>query len=196
MKLLVFIILGFITLNSYAAVYKCTGPSGKVEFQDKPCKANTVEKTLEIKSKKTDSGHSLWIEPNYVDSQYSVLFEGIEYEEYKHHNIPYGFKGVKVTGKVKEVFKGNFAIDDNLNVIVYFRSYSYDERISVLKNDFILSFCKSNSGIYFIGTAWQFQEPTYSNIKKFREVRDHGTEYKGDEGCIYNDHNLHPDKHK
>ena len=195
----VFLILFFMASNVEATIYKCTDDFGEVSFQERECKTG-IEEKLDIKdNKKNNHERSMWIGPNFVDTQYSVLFKKMNIYKFTNKDdlsthIPWYMDAYKVTGEVLEVFKGDFVIGDKLSVIVYLtRTLGGD--VNSIKSNYILSFCKSNSGIYFLGTDYQLQQATKGNIEEFRYIQRNGTSHEGDEACIYNEHSLNPDKH-
>jgi len=182
----------------HASAYKCTDSEGKVSFQETKC-IGTDEVKVNVKTQKSeDYEYSMWVEPNFVDTQYSVLFRGVNIYEHKkgdivYKNVPWGWKSYKATGEVIEIFKGDFSIGETLDVIVYL---PYNSRqVKSLNEDYLLSFCKSKSGKYFIGTQYQLQKATAGNIRKFRDVKKNGTSHQGDEKCIYNNPSFNPDTH-
>lgn len=142
-----------------------------------------------------EQSHSLWIEPNYVDTQYSVLFDLVEATQYSFSEpfmeyVPWGMKVYRVVGTVNEVYKGEFSKGEQLELRVHL---SWADDIANYEKQFLLSFCQSSKGIYFNGTEFQMQLARKGNINKFRDIAANGTEYEGEGDCIINDAELHPD---
>ncbi|WP_445359821.1 DUF4124 domain-containing protein [Microbulbifer sp. EKSA005] len=192
------ILVLFLIGQAEAAIYKCTDESGKVSFQEQECTTKSKEK-LSIKHKRESNyNHSMWIEPNYVDTAYSALFQNVSIYEFQGNDsilkyMPFGWKPYRVNGKVLEVYKGDLSIGDTASVIVYLRP-PYDRK-QIFSNKYILSFCKSKSGVFFVGNDFQTQKATSGNIRKFQDIKEYGTDYKGDGKCITNWPSFNPDKH-
>lgn len=147
----------------------------------------------------SELNHSMWVGPNYVDTEYSVLFETKEIRkaDVKENIIkhtPFGWWPYYVKAKVIDVYKGELETGQTIDLLVYLSAplKSDEKRLS---DSFILSFCKSNGGIYYTSRNFLITRPTPDNIAKFAEVREKGTDHEGSGDCSGNYPFLNPDTH-
>lgn len=148
----------------------------------------------------SDSNHSMWVEPNYVDTQYSALFSGLkitkaESEDKIYEYIPFGWIPYFVHAEVVDVYKGDLKQSEIVEVLVYISVLSAQYQLEKIQNSFILSFCKSSNQIYYTSRDYLIQSPTKANIEKFEMVREHGSDYEGTGDCEGNYPSLNPDNH-
>lgn len=148
----------------------------------------------------SDSYHSMWVEPNYVDTQYSALFDGLnvakanpDHSTYDH--IPLGWIPYFVSAEVIDVYKGDLERGETIEILVYISALSARSQLEKIRNTFILSFCRSVNGTYYTSRDYLIQTPTKANIEKFEMVRQHGTYYEGSGDCQGNYPSLNPDNH-
>ncbi len=198
--LLITLVLSNVAVSE--TIYQCKDNWGKTNFQDKPCKStdNLVKKNKSKGvSSRSNSNHSMWVEPNYVDTQYSALFKSISIEKAStsdpiQKSIPFGWKPYYVKAKVEDVYKGNLVKGDILSLLVYLTP-PFKDGEDKLNNEFILSFCRSKGGINYTSRDFLVTSPTPSNLSKFIDVRENGTGYKGSGDCTGNYPALNPDTH-
>ena len=192
MKHLLFVIL-FISNFAYSGtMYKCKDDAGKLGFQDRPCSKGeaTVEKQV-LKTSRSGSieEFSMWVEPNFVDTQYSALLNSVKVNEIEstdiHKHIPFGWMPYSVKAEVRDVYKGDIKKGDMIEVLIYIPLMS-KYQLRTIENEFILSFCKSKSGVFYTSRNSLVQEPTAGNVNKFEQVRKHGTDYSGSGDCSGN----------
>ncbi len=151
--------------------------------------------------KKTDiDNHSMWVEPNFVDTQYSALLESqavtlIPKDHDIHNHIPLGWKPFKVKAKITDVYKGDLVKGEDIELLVYVSMLSKSQP-EWIKGQFLLSFCKSEKGVYYTSRDYLIQPSQSANILKFSQIRDHGTDHEGTGDCVGNYPDLNPDTHK
>ncbi len=143
---------------------------------------------------------SIWIEPNFVDTQYSALLESqsvvkIASDQDIYDHIPFGWIPHKVKAKVLDVYKGDLIRGDEIDVLIYI-SFLSKNQIEQIKGQFLLSFCRSKSGIYYNSRDFLVQQVKASNLKKFAQIRADGTAYEGSGDCDGNYPSLNPDTHQ
>jgi len=142
---------------------------------------------------------SFWIEPNIVDTEYSVYLESMGVHEIDksnpiHRFIPYEFSPYNVTSTAIEVYKGDIEEGNVITVLVYL-SPPFERGLERINDRFILSFCKSKHGIFYTHRNFVITKASEDNIKEYRRVKLHGTAYEGDGDCSGNYPNLNPDTH-
>lgn len=148
----------------------------------------------------SDANHSMWVEPNYVDTQYSALFSSLkitkaESDDKIYEYIPFGWIPYYVNAEVVDVYKGDLKQSEIVEVLVYISALSAQYQLEKIRNRFILSFCKSGSRIYYTSRDYLIQSPTRANIERFETVREHGSDYEGTGDCNGNYPSLNPDNH-
>lgn len=202
MKYLLYIALFVSNLAFSGTMYKCKDSTGNIAFQDKPCHSDTAtleKKQVPIARRGSISDFSMWVEPNFVDTQYSALLDGQEvtkigFDNRIHKYIPSGWMPYSVKTKVIDVYKGDLKKEDVIDIIVYISAMS-KYQIKRIKGEFILSFCKAKSGMYYTSRNYLIKEPTLGNVGKFEQVKEYGTDYKGTGDCSGNYPSLNPDTH-
>ena len=149
----------------------------------------------------TDSEASMWVEPNFVDTQYSVLFESLELakaetDDAVYDHVPFGWIPYYLQAKVVDVYKGDFERNQILDLLVYIPVVSSGYQMEAVRGRFILSFCRSGGGIYYNSRDYLIKSATPANIGKFESVRRHGSDYEGSGDCSGNYPSLNPDTHQ
>ena len=148
----------------------------------------------------SDASYSFWVEPNYVDTQYSVLFNSlkitkIETDDKIYEYIPFGWMPYYVRAEVIDVYKGDLKQKEIIDILVYLSALSAQHQLEKIRSRFIISFCRSSNRIYFTSRDYLIQSPTSANVKKFEHVRKHGSDYEGSGNCDGNYPSLNPDSH-
>ncbi|MEB8433077.1 hypothetical protein OO007_12635 [Cocleimonas sp. KMM 6892] len=146
---------------------------------------------------------ALFVGPNYVDTEFTVLFKGINIKKAEKTTndlpmrdyLPFGWRAYYVDAKVKEVFKGNLKPEETLQLLFYSSVLSPNLR-EQLENEFILSFCRSKSGVYYIGRNFSLVYANHENITAMRRIQRKGTEYEGTGDCSQTNFKwMNPDTH-
>ncbi|ABC33412.1 hypothetical protein HCH_06788 [Hahella chejuensis KCTC 2396] len=203
MKTIVLIFL-FFSAHAYAAsVYQCKDDAGRVSIRDKPCRheEKTIKETRDARASGSQSSdHSMWVEPNFVDTGYSALFKSVAVTKVvssdpTYDYIPFGWSPYYVKAKMIEVYKGDLPEGGSIEILVYIAPLGEQYSLKKINSDFILSFCLSKGGKYYTSRDFLIMEPSSGNIQKFREVRDSGTDYEGSGDCSGNYPSLNPDTH-
>lgn len=194
MKRLLFFLLFVSNVTFSAAIYQCKDRIGKVNFRGEPC-AISESTVKEVKDK---SAYSMWIEPNFVDTEYSVRLESlnitkVESKNRIHRHIPFGWRPYYVSVKVVDVYKGELKQGEVIDLLVYITA---NYQLEKMRKEFILSFCRSNAGVFYTSRDFLIQLPTPANIEKFEAVRESGTDYQGSGDCSGNYPSLNPDSHQ
>ena len=151
-------------------------------------------------SEASDSNHSFWVEPNYVDTQYSALFNSLKITKVETDNkiyeyIPFGWIPYYVRAEVVDIYKGDLKQNEIIDILVYISALSARHQLKKIRSRFILSFCKSSNQIYYTSRDYLIQSPTAANVKQFELVREHGSDYEGSGNCDGNYPSLDPDSH-
>ena len=147
-----------------------------------------------------ESDHSMWVEPNFVDTQYSALLRSLRVtkagtDDKIFEHVPFGWIPYYVDAEVIDVYKGDLERAESIEILVYLSALSAGHQLKKISNRFILSFCKSDSRIYYTSRDFLIQSPTAANIERFEMVREHGSEYEGTGDCDGNYPSLDPDNH-
>ena len=201
MKLLPLVPLVLILLFHYNFAEQqaqCNKDPSETKPQTESCllEKNTNE---EDKNQSTpiNTNYSMWIEPNFVDTQYSALLEGLEVTkpDLKDNSFDFIFWWVPyyVKAKVIGVYKGSLEKEQIIDLLVYLPAFSTKSQKKLMESRFILSFCKSNSGVYYTSRHFLILQPSRANISKFQDVRNFGTDYEGSGDCSGNYPYLNPD---
>lgn len=151
-------------------------------------------------SNEPELNHSMWIEPNYVDTEYSVLLRNIKLEKIDmshdiYDHIPFGWIPYQVVAQIEDVYKGEINKNESLDLLVYVSALGVKNTVKKISGKYLLSFCKSKGGIYYTSRDYLIQNPSIDNVKKFELVRDNGTDYEGSGDCSGNYPSLNPDTH-
>lgn len=187
-----------------AQIFKCTGDDGQIAYRDRPCAEGVVSDVVESISSgiggQTDN-YSMWVEPNFVDTAYSALLRSIEIIEVGRDStirdhVSYDWKPYRVKAEILEVYRGDLEPGTVQNLLIYVSALSrstYDR----IQGEYLLSFCRSGSGVFYTSRDYLVAEASSANVTRFQHVRDHGTDYEGPGDCSStNDPHLNPDNHK
>lgn len=148
----------------------------------------------------SDNYHSMWVEPNFVDTEYSALFESTDVVDVAPDDIVYdhvssGWVAYRVKAKTREVYKGSLNAGNEVELLVYVSRLSRSGK-SRLMDTFILSFCKAKNGVFYNSRDFLITAPSKENLEKFREIQKSGTDYEGTGNCSGNYPELNPDTHR
>jgi len=179
-------------------IYSCTSEDGSTIFQDKPCKSGSEEHLKET-SKRPTGSYSFWLEPNFVDTQYSAHFESRSVRERSSDDPIYQYitvywRAFDVKATVIDVFKGSLQEGDEIDILIY-ASYLSSNTVELIKGNFIASFCKSRQGIFYTYRDYLIQKPSLNNLSLLEYVSVSGTSHEGSGDCVGNDPYLNPDGH-
>lgn len=143
--------------------------------------------------------HSMFVEPNLVDTQYSVLFEPITFSrrpasDPSLDHIPFGWWPYDVKARVVEVYKGSFSEGETLDLLIYLTA-PLSRQSPYRESPFLFSFCRSEGGIHYNSRDFLLLPANEGNVGRFRQVHAHGTDYQGSGDCSGNYPSLNPDTH-
>lgn len=180
------------------SIYSCKADDGSLTFQDKPCISGS-EELLKKAIKRPAGNHSIWLEPNFVDTQYTIHFESKSVKKrslddpiYQH--IPVEWRAFDVKAKVIDVYKGNLQVAEEIDLLIYV-SYISSNPIELIKENFIASFCKSRQGVFYTYRDYLIQRPSQDNLSLLEFISASGTDHEGSGDCDGNYPLLNPDGH-
>jgi len=138
---------------------------------------------------------SMWIETNYADAEYTALLEAVDIKESGFESPVFGFKPYYVEAKILDVYFGDIKENEFIDLLVYITP-PFDWSLSRIKDKFILSFCRSNSGVFYTHRNYLIVDAEPDNIKTFKFVRQNGTDHEGSNDCSFTNYeDLNPDLH-
>ena len=113
-----------------------------------------------------------WIEINYGATQYTAYLENISFKKssFNESAIWSGFFTYKAKARVIESYYGELSENSIVEIIIYVPSVGRKSTLTKLKKPYVLSFCKSKSGIYFTHRDYVVHEANLENLKKLREL--------------------------
>lgn len=154
----------------------------------------------EAEAEDSGPGHSMFVEPNFVDTQYSVLFEPLGFEKADssdpiNDHIPLSWIAYDVRARVVDVYQGDFETGETLDLLIYL-THPLKTSEAYLENRFLFSFCKSTRGIYYSSRDFLLLPANVGNVAKFEEIRERGTDYEGSGDYSSNYPSLNPDTHE
>lgn len=188
--------------SAAAQIYKCTDESGQIAFRDRPCAEGAASDIVEnIPSGGSDNdNYSMWVEPNYVDTAYSTLLRSENVQEVASDStiwdhMPFGWMPYRVEAEVLETYKGDLRQGATVTLLVYVSVLSKLARDRI-QGDFLVSFCRSKSGVYYTSRDYLVIEAAQRNVRRFQHIAERGTDYEGAGDCSSSNYpSLNPDTH-
>lgn len=140
----------------------------------------------------TALGQALFAEANFSDQQYSALLENITLEETDLRSSFSGFQLYLARARVLDVYFGDLTkgaeIDIQLNVSYLGKKHTIEN----LQQPYILSFCRSEEGIFYTNRDFLIIPAKEINIKEFNRLRADGTDFDGNNDCSSTNFDLEP----
>lgn len=190
-----FVLLGFILLATTQVAYPLENHPTRQEGEARA----TATASSVARGEQGAGRFSSWIAPNFVDTQYSALFSGLSASRLPaadpiYQAIPFGWFAYHVEARVIEVYKGELDLGAEIELLVYIPAMSTGP-LKHLDDEFLLSFCQSQGGIYYTSRNFLIQAASEPNINKFRLLVTEGADFQGLGECASNYPSLNPDTH-
>jgi len=202
MKCLPILLLLFSQLVFSSPGMHCQNAEAALLLKADLCKKE-IEAVEVARGRKDDNDgytHSMWVEPNFVDTEYSVLFESVAVKEIEDDDDFFdprwvfgGWTSYRVKANVVEVYKGELIEGTMVDLLVHTSMLSKGSQEAKINGHFILSFCKSERGVFYNSRDFLITTPAPGNISKFRDIKKSGTDYEGSGDCSGNYPELDPD---
>ncbi|WP_395374863.1 hypothetical protein [Marinicella sp. W31] len=137
------------------------------------------------------------VDMNYVDTTFSALLSPVSVREFKydhdiHDHVGFGYYLYKVKAKVIDSYKVQLQPNTHIDVLIQISVLSKKSR-DKLNNNFILSFCKSDTGIYYNNQDWFILDASKEHVDMFKHVMKNGAEYTGPGDCSSLQTDMIPD---
>ena len=135
---------------------------------------------------------ALFAEANFSDQQFSALVENISLEETDLRSSFSGFQLYLAKVRVLDVYFGDLEteaeIDIQLNVSYLGKKYTLEN----MRSPYILSFCRSEAGVFFTNRDFLIIPANEINVKEFKRLRTEGTDFDGENDCSSTNFDLEP----
>ena len=137
-------------------------------------------------------GQALFAEANFSDQQYSALIENLSLEETDLRSAFSGFQLYRAKVRIVDVYFGDLEVGDEIDIQINVSYLGKNNRLEYMQRPYILSFCKSEDGIYYTNRDFLIIPASEINIKEFRRLRTEGTDFDGNNDCTSSNFDLEP----
>jgi len=125
-------------------------------------------------------GQGLFVESNFSDTQFTVRAQALDVVK---ADMPQFMETALITQlEVLESYQGDLLAGDTIELIIESDALNSHYRLARMQGEFLTSFCKSESGIYYTNIIFA---ATTDNIAALERYREHGTEYWDRHDCNY-----------
>ena len=135
---------------------------------------------------------ALFAEANFSDQQFSALVENASIEESDLRSSFTGFKLYIVKARVLDVYFGDLEASDEIDIQINVSYFGMKHTLENMTRPYILSFCKSEEGVYFTNRDFLIIPATDINMKEFNRLRAEGTDFDGNNDCSSTNFDLEP----
>ena len=138
------------------------------------------------------------VDMNYVDTTYSALLapisaRQISYKNDIYNHVALGWTLYKVNAKVIDSYKGSLEQGSQIDILIQLSAFN-KKGLDQFDTEFILSFCQSDTGVYYNNQDWFVIETSDKHKDMFKHVMKNGTEYTGPGDCSSLRTHLIPDQ--
>ena len=137
-------------------------------------------------------GQALFAEANFSDQQYSALMENLSLEETDLRSAFSGFQLYRARVRIVDVYFGHLEVGDEIDIQINVSYLGKNNRLEYMQRPYILSFCKSEDGIYYTNRDFLIIPASEININEFRRLRSEGTDFDGNNDCTSSNFDLEP----
>lgn len=135
---------------------------------------------------------ALFAEANFSDQQYSALLENVALEETELRSAFSGFKLHFARARVLDVYFGDLDVGDEIDIQINVAYFGLQHTLENMQQPYILSFCRSETGVYFTNRDFLIIPANEINIKEFNRLRTEGTDFDGNNDCSSTNFDLEP----
>lgn len=135
---------------------------------------------------------ALFAEANFSDQQYSALIENVSLEETDLRSTFSGFQLYLARAQILDVYFGDLEAGDEIDIQINVSYFGMKHTLENMRKPYILSFCKSEEGVYFSNRDFLIIPASEVNIKEFKRLRTEGTDFDGDNDCASSNFDLEP----
>lgn len=151
-----------------------------------------VSATLALLMPATSFAQALFAEANFSDQQYSALIENQSIEETDLRSAFSGFQLFLVKARILDVYYGDVKAGDEIEIQVNVAYLGMKRTLENMTRPYILSFCSSDSGVYFTNRDFLIIPANDINVKEFNRLKAEGTDFDGNNDCSSTNFDLEP----
>ena len=135
---------------------------------------------------------ALFAEANFSDQQYSALVENISLEETDLRSPFSGFQLYLAKARVLDVYFGELESGAEIDIQLNVSYLGKKNRLEYMRSPYILSFCRSEDGVFYTNRDFLIIPANEINIKEFNRLRTEGTDFDGKNDCSSTNYDLEP----
>ena len=140
----------------------------------------------------TLSAQSLFAEANFSDMQYTALVNNISLEESDLGEAWTGWSLFLAKVKIQDVYYGDLKDDETIDIQIYVSYLGRKHTLEKLAGRYILSFCKSEDGLYYTNRDFLVMPDSPENLKELERLSVEGTDFDGNNDCTSTNYDLKP----
>ena len=138
------------------------------------------------------SAQALFAEANFSDQQFSALVENIALEETDLRSAFSGFQLYLARVRIQDVYFGDLESGDEIDIQINVSYLGKEHTLRNMEQPYILSFCRSDAGVYYTNRDFLIIPAIEINIKEFNRLRAEGTDFDGNNDCASTNFDLEP----
>ncbi len=135
---------------------------------------------------------ALFAEANFSDQQYSALIENLSLTKSDLGDPSTGFVLYLASVRIIEVYYGELEVGNEIDIQVNVSYLGRKNTLVVMSSPYILSFCRSDSGVYFTNRDFLIIPANQGNLGEFNRLRREGTNFDGKNDCTSTNFDLQP----
>ena len=137
-------------------------------------------------------GQALFAEANFSDQQYSALIENVTLEATDLRSSFSGFQLYLAKAQVLDVYFGDLETGEQIDIQVNVSYLGMKNTLKNMQQPYILSFCRSEDGVYYTNRDFLIIPANEINLKEFNRLRTEGTDFDGNNDCTSTNFDLEP----
>ncbi len=140
----------------------------------------------------TAGAQALFAEANFSDQQYSALIENVSLEATDLRSSFSGFQLYLGRVEILDVYFGDLEVGEQIDIQLNVAYFGMKNTLENMQEPYILSFCRSEAGVYYTNRDFLIIPANAINLKEFRRLQAEGTDFDGNNDCSSTNFDLEP----